>query len=74
MKMAKVIIAKSAPNENGLMARIVATIAANASPESFFRVTGISNYVETYEVSPIMPLPDALEYSAYLQANPTARI
>lgn len=63
IKMAKVITVTTARNAQGKMLKIVTTVAANADLKLLLLRMGIAPELVTCEVSNIMPLPFALEYS-----------
>ena len=67
MKMAKVIVFKTYEGSTGKRLEAVATIHDKATPELFFQSAGLADRVESYTVSPAMPLPFALDYSYRLQ-------
>ena len=63
IKMAKVITVTSAYNAQGKRLKMVATIPASADPNLMLLQMGLAPELVTCEVSNIMPLPFALEYS-----------
>ena len=67
MKMAKVIVFKTYKGSTGKRLEAVATIHDKATPELFFQSAGLADRVESYTVSPVMPLPFELDYSYRLQ-------
>ena len=67
MKMAKVIVFKTYAGTNGKRLAAVATISDKATPEMYFKYMGLVDRIESYTVSPVMPLPFALDYSNRLQ-------
>lgn len=67
MKMAKVIVFKTYEGSTGKRLEAVATIHDKATPEMFFQSVGLAGRIESYTVSPVMPLPFALDYSYRLQ-------
>lgn len=67
MKFAKVVVARTHMNENGLLMNFVTTIPDTRTPEEVFAHMGLKGRVESYTVSPCMPLPIALEYSYQVQ-------
>ena len=67
MKMAKVIVFKTYEGSTGKRLEAVATIHDKATPEMFFQSAGLADRVESYMVSPVIPLPFALDYSYRLQ-------
>jgi len=67
MKIAKVIVFKTYEGSTGKRLEAVATIHDKATPELFFQSAGLADRVESYTISPVMPLPFALDYSYRLQ-------
>lgn len=62
-KLTKVITVTTARNTQGKMLKIVTTVAANADLNLVLQRMGLAPELVTCEVSNIMPLPFALEYS-----------
>ena len=67
MKFAKVITASTYENEQGLTMNFVTTVDAKTVPEKVFASMGLLGCIESYTVTPDMPLVIALEYSFQLQ-------
>ena len=62
-KLAKVITVTTAYNTQGKALKIITTVAANADLNLVLLRMGLAPELITCEVSNIMPLPFALEYS-----------
>lgn len=67
MKFAKIITAKTFENNKGLAMKFVTTVSDKATPEQVFASMGLLGQIESYTVTPTMPLAVALKHSLQLQ-------